>query len=77
MGVYTLFSILRLLWPLFDSSNFHHIETLLKEPAGCLVSKVMKPQTIDTSPRACPAPCALQCFVMDGEDNLITPDVPR
>ena len=32
-----------------DSGNFHDIEPLLKEPAGCFVSKIMEPEVNDTS----------------------------
>ena len=61
----------------YYGSNFYDIQTLLKEPAGGLMSQVMKPEINDVSPAACPTPCTFQSFVVQGEDNLILSDIPR
>ena len=43
-----------------NGSNLNQIQTLSKEPAGSFMNEVMKPKITDPSPRASPAPCALQ-----------------
>ena len=60
-----------------DGSHLHHIKPILKEPSGGFMSQVMKPEINDVIPAESSAPCTFQRLKVQGEDRLMTPDIPR